>query len=220
MRAKAQESRRINALFTNIYKKLQRIDSALRRAVACGLRWRNSHWEIKSEREVSRLLRRSAVNRRAACSVEEKVREIRAAAMGAAVEDGTADLENIAMRTRNLLLATLVAATLGSVSGPAAARTDVDVQLNFGPPAVRYEAVPGPRRGYHWQPGYWGYRGGKHAWAKGYWVRERPGYYWHPHRWVEADGRWVLRRGAYSRDRDYDGVPDRFDRRPGDPTRR
>jgi hypothetical protein len=127
------------------------------------------------------------------------------------------------MRTKNLLLATLVAATLGTLGpmvGPAAARTNVDIELNVAPPAVRYEAAPAARRGYLWQPGYWAWRGQRHVWVRGYWVRERPGYYWHPHRWVEVGGRWVYRPGTYSRDRDYDGVPNRLDRAPDNPNRR
>lgn len=173
---------------------------------------------------VSRAVEAHAVNRCAVFGVQGTWREIRAAAMSAAVENATANFEDTVMRTKNLLLATLVAATfgtLGTMAGSAAARTSVDIELNFAPPPVRYEAPPvAVRRGYVWQPGYWAWRGGRHVWVRGYWVRERPGYYWHPHRWVEVQGRWVYRPGVWSRDRDHDGVPDRYDRRPGDPTRR
>jgi hypothetical protein len=124
------------------------------------------------------------------------------------------------MLMRKLLVGTLLAASLGGMALPASAKTDVDIILNFGPPAVRYEVVPAPRRGYVWAPGYWDYRGRHHVWVKGHWIRERPGYYWHPHRWVERDGHWVLRRGEWSGDRDHDGVPDRHDRHPDNPYRR
>jgi hypothetical protein len=48
----------------------------------------------------------------------------------------------------------LIAATLGGVSIPAAARTNVDFYLTFGPPPVRYEYVPA-----RWvaQEGHWYY---------------------------------------------------------------
>ena len=82
--------------------------------------------------------------------------------------------------------------------------------------------VPAPRRGYVWAPGYWDWRGSRHIWVGGRWVREREGYAYHPHRWVEHDGRWRLERGRWDRahrDSDGDGVPDRFDRRPNNPNR-
>ncbi len=49
---------------------------------------------------------------------------------------------------------------------------------------------------------------------------ERRGHRWVPERWVEADGRWVMRPGHWERgmrDRDGDGVPNRFDRHPNRP---
>ena len=116
--------------------------------------------------------------------------------------------------------------------------------LDVAPPAPRYEVVPAPRAGYVWQPGYWDWRGDRHYWRKGYWVRERPGYYWHPSRWEQRDGRWYMERAAgiasvtpttnaprhgdrdrdgvpnrYDRDRDNDGVPNRADRAPDNPYR-
>ncbi len=120
---------------------------------------------------------------------------------------------------RKLMLAGLVAATLGSFAVPADARTDVDVVVNVGPPPVRYEVVPAPRVGYVWTPGYWDWRGHRHMWIAGHWVRARHGYYYTPARWVERDGGWVFYRGVWLRDRDRDGVPDRFDRAPNNPYR-
>jgi hypothetical protein len=65
------------------------------------------------------------------------------------------------------------------------------------------------------------------VWIKGHWERERHGYHWNPSRWEQRDGRWVLERGRWDRgerfarrDRDHDGVPDRFDRAPDNPYRR
>ncbi|MEP6739295.1 MAG: YXWGXW repeat-containing protein [Caldimonas sp.] len=105
-----------------------------------------------------------------------------------------------------------------SIAGP------VSLDIRVGPPAPRVELVPAPRRGYLWTPGYWDWRGRRHVWVGGNWVRERPGYvYAHPG-WVQEGDHWRLNRGAWNRgpggDRDHDGVPNRFDRRPNDPHRR
>ncbi len=84
---------------------------------------------------------------------------------------------------------------------------------------MRYEVVPAPRVGYVWTPGYWDWRGRRHVWIAGHWIRARHGYYYTPARWVERDGGWVFYRGVWLRDRDRDGVPDRFDRAPNNPYR-
>jgi hypothetical protein len=129
------------------------------------------------------------------------------------------------MMKRKLLLGALAVSSIGILPLPAAAA--VSVYLDVAPPAPRYEVVPAPRAGYVWQPGYWDWRGDRHYWRKGYWVRERPGYYWHPSRWEQRDGRWFMRQGGWHReryayydgrrgnpygDRDRDGVPNRYDR--------
>jgi hypothetical protein len=56
--------------------------------------------------------------------------------------------------------------------------------------------------------------------------------HYHPTHWVQRDGRWVMERGGWNReryvenehhgmrDRDHDGVPDRFDDHPNNPNRR
>jgi hypothetical protein len=148
------------------------------------------------------------------------------------------------MIKRKLLLGALALSSIALV--PISAPAEVSVFLDIAPPAPRYEVVPPPRAGHVWQPGFWEWRGDRHYWRKGYWVRERPGYYWHPSRWENMNGRWVLRHGgwhreryayyddrrgprgdrdrdgipnAYDRDRDDDGVPNRFDHRPNNPRR-
>jgi hypothetical protein len=120
---------------------------------------------------------------------------------------------------KKTLLATLFAASLGATAVPAAAT--VDIILQVAPPEVRYEAVPAPRRGYTWAPGYWDWRGNRHVWVSGSWVRDRPGYYYRSSRWVERDGRWHMQRGNWARgDRDRDGIPNSADRdRDGDGVR-
>ena len=125
------------------------------------------------------------------------------------------------MMKSKLLFAALAVSSIGLVPVPAAA--EVSVYLDVAPPAPRYEVVPAPRAGYVWQPGFWEWRGDRHYWRRGYWVRERPGYYWHPSRWEHRDGRWILERGRWDRqryayagrgygDRDRDGIPNRYDR--------
>jgi len=135
---------------------------------------------------------------------------------------------------RQALLAAVVAASLGAVAAPAMA-AQVGVSINVGPPALRYEAQPAPRRGYDWTPGYWNWSANRHRhnWVAGSWVRTRPGYvYAQPH-WVDRGGRWEQQRGTWSRgdrdrdgvrngmdrDRDGDGVPNNRDRAPDNPRR-
>ena len=93
----------------------------------------------------------------------------------------------------------------------------VNVQFN-APPPVRYEAVPAPRRGYVWAPGYWEPRGHRHVWRAGHWVQNRPGYMYRQPVWVQHGNRWDYRASRW--DRDGDGVPNRHDRNPNNPHRR
>ena len=109
--------------------------------------------------------------------------------------------------------AVLVAAAWST--GAAAAPISVDIRV--APPAPRYEVVPAARDGYMWVPGHWDWRGRRHHWVSGTWVRERPGYVYTQPTWVNNDGRWYLYRGEWARrgDRDGDGIPNRFDRNDG-----
>ena len=118
---------------------------------------------------------------------------------------------------KKLILGSLLAAALAASALPAAARTDVLVNIG-PPPPLRYEVVPAPRVGWVWVPGYWDWRRHRHAWIGGHWVRHRPGYVYAPARWVERDSRWYYRGPAW--DRDGDGVPNRYDRAPDNPYRR
>ena len=119
---------------------------------------------------------------------------------------------------KKILLAAMIAASLGSIATPVAAQRDR--YAREAPPPLRSEAAPAERRGYLWAPGHWDWNGRRHVWVKGTWLRERRGYRYSHHNWVERDGRWYIERGRWSRgDRDGDGVPNRFDRRPNDPHR-
>ena len=140
-----------------------------------------------------------------------------------------------------LVSALLAAGMLGAVATPLPSVAATDVQVNFGPPAERYERVPEARHGYIWAPGHWRLNGShkKHVWVVGHWERARPGYAFQAPTWTEREGRWHYRASRWDRDgdgipnyrdptpdgvrrgdRDGDGVPDRRDSRPNDPTRR
>jgi hypothetical protein len=111
-------------------------------------------------------------------------------------------------------------ASLGGISVHMTASADVGVYFNAAPPPVRYEAVPAPRRGYEWSPGYWNAKGKHHVWQGGHWERNRAGYYFTQPGWTERDNRWQLQRGGWVKgDRDHDGVPNSVDRAPDNPRR-
>lgn len=120
------------------------------------------------------------------------------------------------MKFRKTLVIAACAATMG-MTLPLATSAAVDVYFNVAPPSPRVEVTPAPRAGYVWVPGYWDARGQRHVWVRGHWERDRRGYRFVEPRWVERDGRWYLERPRWARDRDRDGVPNRFDRdRDGD----
>ena|ERR1700712_2735844 len=106
------------------------------------------------------------------------------------------------------LIALLIAGAGITTTLPAVAA----VWAQTAPPAVRVEAVPAPRNGYVWSPGYWNYAKGKHVWVAGTWVRQRRGATYEPAHWVEHDGRWELKKGTWSGGKDtgpspYNGEP-------------
>jgi hypothetical protein len=137
---------------------------------------------------------------------------------------------------RNALLTVVSIALLSlGTAGMAQAQTHASVVIQAGapqahygggpvrvqyqaPPAPRYEATPRARRGMAWVPGHWEWRGHRHVWMAGYWVKARPGYHYREPRWVEHGGRWNMQSGGW--DRDGDGVPNRYDSRPNNPYRR
>jgi hypothetical protein len=109
----------------------------------------------------------------------------------------------------------------------AMAAQDTFVVVRTAPPAPRHEFVPAARRGYEWAPGYWNWNGHRHVWVKGHWERARAGYVFHRPEWKQDEHGWRFERGGWQhgelaaarRDRDGDGVPNRFDRRPENPNR-
>lgn len=107
--------------------------------------------------------------------------------------------------------------TLGSAAfapAPAMAQSHVSVVIGAPPPPI-YERVPVARRGHVWSPGHWEWNGRRHNWQRGVWLVERPGYAYSAPVWYQDNGRWQMRQGGWARggrDRDRDGIPDRFER--------
>src|SRR5215469_16536053 len=106
---------------------------------------------------------------------------------------------------RKLIIATLAAATLGSIAVPAAAAY-VDVFVDIAPPVAPVEVVPVPRVGYVWVPGVYEWRHHHHEWVAGHWVRARAGYVYHPAEWVQVNGRWHWHEAAWVRTGPHRGV--------------
>jgi hypothetical protein len=139
------------------------------------------------------------------------------------------------MKSRILVAASLAAGALLGIASTAQAVPAIvagtgpgEVIVQTAPPAPIYEAVPAPRAGYIWAPGAYEWRGDRYAWVGGHWIETRPGYAWEEAHWVQRpDGSWRLMGGhwvrsdgyAYYRDRDGDGVPNRYDAYPNDPYR-
>ncbi len=120
---------------------------------------------------------------------------------------------------RKILVAALIGASFASVPLASMAR---EVVVTVAPPPPRQEAVPQPRRGKEWVPGYWDWRNRKHVWVAGHWVQVRRGQVYSPPHWVERNGRWVKQEGRWARtarDRDGDGVPNRMDAKPNNPNK-
>ncbi len=107
--------------------------------------------------------------------------------------------------------------SVGALTVPMAAQAQPLVAVQVARPPPRFERVPPPRRGYVWAPGHYEWRGGRHAWVGGVWVRARPGYAYRAPEWRQEGGRWQYSAGRW--DRDGDGVPNRYDRRPNNPNR-
>src|SRR5450830_1835351 len=128
--------------------------------------------------------------------------------------------ENIMIKPA--ILAAALALSASFLPTQAMAQVDVNLVIGVPPPPPRYEAVPYPRAGYVWAPGYWAWDGHRHAWVGGNWLRERPGYAYAAPRWTERQGRWYHEQARWNRlsprgDMDHDGVPNRYDRdRDGD----
>ena len=98
------------------------------------------------------------------------------------------------MKTKRLLISALLAlGTIGAAATPLTSAAATSIQFSFGTPAY-YEAAPRAAYGYGWAPSH-------RSEDRRHWDRGYHGYA--PRRW----------------DRDGDGVPNRYDRRPNNPYR-
>ncbi len=118
------------------------------------------------------------------------------------------------------------ALTMGAAS-TAHAQAYINVQIGPPPPPA-HAVVPVARPGYVWAPGHYEWRHGNYVWTRGYWMRDRPGYAYSPPTWQRQGNGWAYHAARWDRspvpaygtapryrDRDRDGIPDRYDRRPG-----
>ena len=103
------------------------------------------------------------------------------------------------MSMRKLFLCAVIAASAAAM--PAAA--ELSINLNFGPPAPRYEVVPAPLSGYAWAPGYWQWQNEQHVWRTGRWIEARPGSRWVADRWEPRDGRHYYSPGRWEQVADH-----------------
>jgi hypothetical protein len=102
------------------------------------------------------------------------------------------------MTMRKIAVATMLVA-LTSVA-PQFAGASTQIVVDTAPPALRVEAVPAPRHGYAWSPGYWQWSHKKYEWRAGTWIRDNPGHHWVAHDWEHRDGRYYYRPGHWDRD--------------------
>jgi hypothetical protein len=102
------------------------------------------------------------------------------------------------MMMKQLTLCALLAAGAATMA-PLAADAAVNIDVRIAPPAPRVEVVPAPRRGYVWAPGYWQWRGHRHVWHQGYWMRERRGYHWVQESWQPVGPAYRFHRGHWER---------------------
>lgn len=123
------------------------------------------------------------------------------------------------MVKNRLIAVSLALAALGTASTAAMAQSAISVRIGPPPPpAAEYQVVAPARPGYFWVPAHYEWRGNRHVWVQGYYLRERPGYYYQAPRYVQYGGHWQYNPGVWHRggrpamDRDRDGVAGRYDR--------
>jgi YXWGXW repeat-containing protein len=103
-------------------------------------------------------------------------------------------------RTALILLAGAALFTPAAFTPAAAQSLGVNISIGTPPPPPIYEAVPAPRVGYVWAPGYWRWEHERHIWAPGHWMAARPGHRWVADRWVEGPhGHWHHDSGHWER---------------------
>jgi len=102
-------------------------------------------------------------------------------------------------RTAVALLA--VAAILAPAGLTPAAAQVFSLSIGTPPPAPIYEAVPAPRAGYAWAPGYWRWEHERHVWVPGRWMTARAHHHWVADHWSEGPhGGWHHQPGHWDHD--------------------
>ena len=108
--------------------------------------------------------------------------------------------EDIMMKRTAITLLAVAAIFAPAAITPAAAQVGVNISIGTPPPAPIYEAVPAPRIGYVWAPGFWRWEHERHVWAPGHWIEGRPGHRWVADHWVEGPhGGWHHETGHWDR---------------------
>jgi len=116
------------------------------------------------------------------------------------------------MWMKSLIVCAVATSALVMASPVATAQGHGAIVVRDAPPPPRSEAMPPPRRGYQWVPGYWAREGRRYVWHEGTWVRARSGYSYRQPDWSEREGRWHYRPGRWEKgDVDHDGVPNALD---------
>ena len=105
------------------------------------------------------------------------------------------------MTAINLSLA-LVATVLSPAASPShhalAPAPALIAQAGYPPPPPpQAEAVPPPRAGWVWVPGFHEWRGGRYVWVGGRWEHEHRGHVWRPAHWEREGNRQVWRQGEW-----------------------
>ena len=104
------------------------------------------------------------------------------------------------MKTHRTLRTILLSALLAVGNG---AFAQVSFNIQIGPPAPLYEAVPVMAPGYVWAPGYWAWHGDRHIWVRGRSMYQRVGYRWEPDMWEQRGSSYYRHPGRWARDKDY-----------------
>ena len=101
------------------------------------------------------------------------------------------------MKIRHILRAVALTALLGAGHSVFA---QVSFNIQIGPPAPLYEAVPVMAPGYVWAPGYWAWHGDRHIWVRGRSMYQRAGYRWEPDMWEQRGTGYYRHPGRWERE--------------------
>lgn len=116
------------------------------------------------------------------------------------------------MLTHTTIHRSLLALLIGACAASTAALAQINI--NIGPPAPQFEAVPMLAPGYAWAPGYWAWAGERHVWVRGRVILERVGYRWAPDRWERRDQVYFRHAGRWEADPGYRPVKFKKEKKP------